>query len=52
MIFTKRHILHYKEKDDRFFFSNLSYVNVMNPKQVYDPKLVLFSLITCIVWFM
>jgi hypothetical protein len=40
--------VHYKEKNGHFFI-NLSHINVMSPKQIYDPKLTSFSQTTYIV---
>jgi hypothetical protein len=47
----KRHIIYYKEEVSGFLAS-LGYLNIMNPNQFCDQKLVPFSLINYIVWFM
>jgi hypothetical protein len=44
----KKHKVYYREESDGLF-SNLGCVNVMSPKQICDPKLILFHLITCII---
>jgi hypothetical protein len=36
------HEVYYKQEGGDFF-PNLNHVNVMNPKQVYDPKLISFA---------
>jgi hypothetical protein len=36
----------YHKEEGGDFLPNLNHVNVVNPKQVYDPKLISFALIT------
>jgi hypothetical protein len=44
----KRHRIYYKEEGGGLFPSS-NHMNVMGLRQIYDPKLVLLSLPTCLV---
>jgi len=48
VVFPTWLIIHYKEEEGGLLPS-LGHVNVLNPKQVHDPKLTPFPLTSCIV---